>query len=320
MTDPATETERCEIERGELCNSPALAEAGRRTWFALLLREPLLHFLVLGGALFGLHAYLQQDAAPSDQQIVVSAGKVEHLAAIFSKTWQRPPTRQELEGLVDDYVREEVAYREGLKFGLDQDDTIIRRRIRQKLDFFAEDLASLNEPTEAQLVDFLAAHPDAYRSDTQLSFRQIFFDPARRGGDSEKADLEKEISALIATLTPEPSQTTAQLGDQTLLEFQYQDISLREAASVFGETFAAEIAQLPLQRWAGPTRSAYGWHAVIVDARTPGRLPPLEEVRDSVRRDWERQQRADLAEKFYQGLLDKYQISIDWPTAADARE
>ena len=134
------------------------------------IREPLFHFLVLGAALFAVFSVTSDRDQPGEGEIVVSAGKIEHLTALFARTWQRPPTRQELEGLINDYVREEAAYRRGMAMGLDQDDTIIRRRIRQKLDFIADDLASLAEPTEEELAAYLAEHPEDFRVDPSITF------------------------------------------------------------------------------------------------------------------------------------------------------
>jgi len=285
------------------------------TWLQYLLREPLIHFMLLGGALFGLHTYLQDNSAPTAQQIVVSAGKIEHLSAIFSKTWQRPPSEAELQGLIDDYIREEVAYREGKAIGLDQDDTIIRRRIRQKLDFFAEDLASQTEPTEAELVAFFETRRESYSADARLGFRQVFLDPERH-----ESDLDQEILALVKKLEDDPSNASPELGDRTLLEYEYQDISQRDVSSIFGDEFALEVGRIPLQRWQGPVRSAYGLHVVIVDQRQAGRLLQLDEVRDAVRRDWENLKRQELAENFYRGLQNKYQVSIQWPETASTEK
>jgi hypothetical protein len=241
----------------------------------------------------------------------VTAGKVEHLAALFTRTWQRPPSHEELQGLVDDYIREEVAYREGLSLKLDQDDTMIRRRIRQKLDFFAEDLANQIEPTEEQLAQFLAENQDAYRVDARCSFRQLFFDPARHGNE-----LTDEIVTLRDKLQADRSRDTSELGDATLLEHAYGDVASRDVAQIFGESFAAAIRELEPETWHGPIRSSYGLHLVCVDERRAGRARSLDEVRDAVRRDWEHRQRKVLVEEFYRGLQQKYDISIEWPAAA----
>lgn len=284
-------------------------------WFQNVLREPLLHFVLLGAGLFGLHACLPDSATPTAQQIVVSAGKIEHLSAIFSKTWQRPPTAEELQGLIDDYILEEVACREGKAMGLDQDDTIIRRRIRQKLDFFAEDLANQTEPSEAELVAFFGSRRELYSTVPQLSFRQIYFDP-----DRHDASLDRDIKTLIEALTGDSSNASPELGDRSLLEYQHEDVPLTDVVGIFGDEFASKVAGIPVGRWQGPIRSAYGLHVVIVDQRQPGRLVPLDEVREVVRRDWEHRQRQELAENFYRGLLSRYLVTIEWPNTASGEE
>jgi hypothetical protein len=291
-------------------NNPpnALQKLGTVSHLTAILSEPLLHFLLIGALLFGGYTYLQSDTRSTPESFVVSSGKIEHLASLFTRTWQRPPTRVELEGLIDDYVREEIAYREGMKMGLDEDDTIIRRRIRQKLDFIADDLGSQIEPTEEQLKTFLNENPDTYRIDPRISFRQVFLDPERH-----TLDLKESVAKLMDTLKSDPMANSEQLGDQTLLEYQNVDRSTREVASNFGPQFAEEIVKLPPQQWHGPIRSAYGVHAVYISERTDGRSPPLNEVRDLVHRDWEQKHRRDLVESFYQELMKKYKVAIEWP-------
>lgn len=292
-----------------LNGSPSTSQKpGAASRIASIFAEPLVHFLLIGAILFAVYSYLQSDTRSNPQRFLVSAGKIEHLASLFTRTWQRPPTRVELEGLIDDYVREEIAYREGMKMGLDEDDTIIRRRIRQKLDFIADDLGSQIEPTEEQLTTFLNENPDIYRIDPRMTFQQVFLDP-----DRHAVDLQESMAKLLNTLQSDPTVAAEQLGDQTLLEYQNTDRTKRDVASNFGPRFAEEIVKLPLQQWHGPIRSSYGVHAVYITERTEGRLPTLNEVRDLVRRDWEQKHRKDLIESFYQGLMKKYEVAIEWP-------
>ena len=292
-----------------LNGSPSTSQKpGAASRIASIFAEPLVHFLLIGAILFAVYSYLQSDTRSNPQRFLVSAGKIEHLASLFTRTWQRPPTRVELEGLIDDYVREEIAYREGMKMGLDEDDTIIRRRIRQKLDFIADDLGSQIEPTEEQLTTFLNENPDIYRIDPRMTFQQVFLDP-----DRHAVDLQESMAKLLNTLQSDPTAAADQLGDQTLLEYQNTDRTKRDVASTFGPRFAEEIVKLPLQQWHGPIRSSYGVHAVYITERTEGRLPTLNDVRDLVRRDWEQKHRKDLIESFYQGLMKKYEVAIEWP-------
>ncbi len=275
-----------------------------------LLSEPLLHFIVLGGLLFGVYAFRNSDATSGTEQLVVSSGKIEHLAGLFAKTWQRPPTEAELKGLIDDYVREEVAYREGMSMGLDRDDTIIRRRIRQKLDFVAQDLLDLVEPTEEQLAAFLQKHPEKFQADARLTFRQVYFSI-----EEHSDDLDNRIKDLVAKLQSDRSIDASQQGDRILLEFLQENISAREIQSMFGKAFSDQLVTLELGKWHGPIQSAYGLHAVIVDSREGGTTPPLELVSDAVRREWEHEQRLKLREEFYEKLLEKYDVTLQFPGA-----
>ena len=275
-----------------------------------IVREPLLHFLLLGATLFAVFSFLRPDGAANQEQIVVSAGKIEHLAALFARTWQRPATREEIDGLINDFIREEAAHREGLALGLDRDDTILRRRIRQKLDFIAQDLVSQVEPTDADLSAYLAAHPDKFRTEPRLSFRQVYVNPESRR-DGFDADVRDLMMALNADATIDASG----LGDRIQLEPSYADVSPRDIANLFGTQFAAAIVALEPGTWQGPIPSGYGMHLVIVDERRDGRVPELDAKRDAVRREWENARRREMIEQFYRKLLENYEIIVERPKA-----
>ncbi len=273
-----------------------------------LLKEPFVHFLILGIALFATFSLLSaRDETPPDA-IVVSAGKIEHLAALYARTWQRPPTRTELEGLINDHLREEAAYREGMAIGLDRDDTIIRRRIRQKLEFIAEDIASQTEPNDDQLAEYLAAHTGQFQVDPRLTFRQVYLNSDQRG-DS----VETDARDLLIAFKGDPSIDASTLGDRILLEYAYTDVSKREIANMFGQQFVAAVVDLEPGAWGGPIESGYGVHLVFVDERSEARLPELDEVRDQVRREWDNARRVDVTKTFFSNLLDRYEIVIEWP-------
>jgi hypothetical protein len=273
-----------------------------------MMREPLLHFLLLGAALFVAFAFLRDDGAPRQQQIVVSAGKIEHLAALFARTWQRPATPEELEGLINDFIREEAAYREGMALGLDRDDPIIRRRIRQKLDFIAEDLASQVEPTEADLMAYFEAHAADFRTAPRLSFRQVYVNPEQR-----RNGLEAHVRALLMALNSDAAIDVGELGDRIQLAPGYANVSPRDIAHLFGAQFATALMKLEPGTWQGPIPSGYGVHLVIVDERRDGRLPELDAVCDAVRREWENARRQERIEQFYRHLLKKYEIIVKRP-------
>ncbi|MCZ6835077.1 MAG: peptidylprolyl isomerase [Planctomycetota bacterium] len=273
-----------------------------------ILSEPLVHFMLIGAALFAAFSIVSDRTAPSETMIVVTSGKIEHLAAMFTRTWQRPPTKDELQGLIDDFIQEEAAYREGLALGLDRNDIIIRRRIRQKLDFLALEFGPKTEPSDDELASYLAKHSDGFHVDSRLTFRQVFLNADERG-DSVLADARQVLDTLRNDLATDAST----LGDQLLLEHAYRDITKRDIESLFGQRFGEAIVQIDPGGWQGPIESGYGVHLVFVDERSEGRLPQLDEIRDQVRREWDNARRREAIETFYKELVEKYEISIEWP-------
>jgi len=272
-----------------------------------ILKEPLFHFLLLGAAIFLCYNLLLTRNRSAPDQIVITMGQVEHLAAGFAKTWQRPPTPEELAGLVRDRVREEVYYREAMALGLDQDDTIIRRRLRQKMEFISDDIAAQSEPSDEELNAYLSTHRDAFRIEPRFSFSQVYLNPDRRG-----ANLERDTQQLLEQLNQGSDEIDpATLGDSTLLAYRFTNESASEVASQFGKEFAAGLSELTPGRWQGPVRSGYGVHLVLLMERTEARLPELAEIRDLVRRDWQNAQRLEANEKFYQELLKRYTVIIE---------
>lgn len=277
------------------------------TWRRIL-GEPLLHFLLIGTGLFLAFSLMPRDQRSGDAgEIVVSQGQVEHLAAGFARTWQREPSAEELAGLVSDFVREEVYYREALALGLDQDDTVIRRRLRQKLEFIFDDVAARAEPSEAELQAYLLAHPDAFRREPRLSFRQVYLNPDRRG-----PRVEADAAQLLAQLSQAGTDLdAAALGDATLLESAFADVSPSDVAAQFGADFADRLMELAVGAWQGPLKSGLGLHLVQVSERRDATLPVLAEVRDQVRREWDKARRAELKELSYRELLARYTVIVE---------
>ena len=281
-----------------------------------LLREPLVHFLLLGTGLFLLFSIVGDSEESRIDRIDVSTGQVEQLIEGWTRTWQRPPTDEELEGLIEDYIREEVYYREALAMGLDRDDTIVRRRLRQKLEFFTDDLVAAVDPTEEELKAYLNENADAFRVPSRVSFQQIYFNRDRRG-DQAMRDAE----SLLARLHGASSHIdTAALGDSLMLPGDYELISEDEIVRQMGSQFAAALTDIPVGRWAGPVESAYGLHLVLIRERQPGSLPALAEVREAVEREWRNARRKEANEAFYRGLRDRYEVSIERPEPGDGEE
>lgn len=280
-----------------------------------ILREPLAHFMLIGAALFAADwALSEPDLAPREDRIVVTAGEVDRLASFWEKRRLRQPSAAELEGLIEEYVREEVLYREALALGLDRDDVTIRRLLRQKYEFLTQDLAVAREPEPAKLRAWYEAHQDRYSAPARLSFTQVYFNTDRRGAGGER-------DAIVALASLQEDTTTAgALGDGQLLDMDYRDRSEEEIAAVFGQEFASAVSGLEPGAWSGPIRSGYGIHLVRLNARSPGEALPFEVVADQVRNDWAYEQRQEANEELYRRLLERYEVSVERAgTAAPAR-
>ena len=276
-----------------------------------LLREPLFHFLLAGIALFLLYDVIRGGESDAPREIVITEARVEALAENFATVWMRPPTPQEIKGLVDDYVAEEIFYREGVAMGLDQDDTVIRRRLRQKMEFIAEDAATAIEPGDEQLQAYLAQHAAKFVSPTEVTFVQVYLNTERRG-DSARADAKKLLAELQAGRGP---GNPVDAGDPTLLPAGMQAASPQAIANAFGNDFATAIEEAPVGQWSGPLQSGFGLHLVRVDERVAGALPAFEEIRPIVLREWQSEQRTESNERFLDGLRAKYEVRIEGPAA-----
>jgi len=273
-----------------------------------LLREPLLRFLLLGGLLFAIFGHGDAGSGVADKRIVVTAGDIGRLSEQFERTWHRPPAVDELQAQIDDYVREEVLYRTALSLGLDRDDTIIRRRLRQKMDFLSEGTSP--EPQEAELLAYFHAREDRFRAEPTISFRQILVSGNR--GSTAEGDARQLLTKLVATGSSEG-------GDPSLLAEGFDAAPLSRIADLFGEAFARAIAGVRPGEWAGPLPSAYGYHLVRVTSFEPARLPPFEQVRAAVQREWFAAHRAAAIDAQYRKLLAQYQVRIDDAQQAAAR-
>ena len=222
-------------------------------------REPLLHFLLLGVLIFAAFKFISTDTSQPGK-ILITQGRIESLATTFSRTWRRPPSASELEGLIRDYIREEVFAREAVALGLDKDDTIIRRRLRQKLEFISEDVAAHAEPTDEQLRAYLKEHPDTFRGDRRYTFSQVYLDPQRRG-----ANLSRDAAQVLTQLgRPGSKVDPATLGDSLMLENEFKALPASEVMKQFGEKFAASLGEMPTGQWHGPIESGFGVHLVLL--------------------------------------------------------
>jgi len=273
-----------------------------------LIREPLVHFLAIAAMLFGIGVLRGEGSGSPTNRIAITPGVVERLLQGFRLTWQRPPTESEFRGLVEDYLKEEVLYREALEMGLDRDDQIIRRRMRQKLEFLTADLVESFEPSEMELQAHLDANMDLYRQEAAVSFAQVYV------GEREGAELDlARALSILAELRTDPNADPELMGDPFMYPATHRDMRERDLLGVFGDEFAAQIVELSPGEWSGPITSAFGLHLAYLDALTLGRPSELAEVRDAVYRDLVSQRTREAEQLYFDGLLAQYTVTVEWP-------
>jgi hypothetical protein len=262
------------------------------------LREPIWIFLLIGLALFWL------DARQADQrfEIDVTAPDLDRISAQWQAQSGRPPTSTELSGLIDQFVEEEVYYREALRLELDRDDTIIRRRMVQKLTFLTEDLATSTAPDEAQLRVYLHEHAASYRVPQKYSFRHIYYSRDRR------EDAQADALAALSITTNRESQDDP-VGDPFMLQTSFAERTERNLAGTFGSKFASLLSDLPINTWSGPVESAYGWHLVYIHAIQPAYLPEFGEVATRLANDYQADVRKRANATHKKALVAKYRIN-----------
>jgi hypothetical protein len=262
--------------------------------------------VLLGAIIFLVYDQVAGKGSAPDE-IFISRGQQENLLNTFGRTWQRPPTPEEFQGLLQDYVRQEIAYRESREMGLDQDDIVIRRRLRQKLELLAEDVASLAAPTDQDLQSYLEANVEDFAIEPRLTFRHVYFSRDRRGEDAG----EDAAQLLQRIATGGPAGDFEQLGDPLPLPFELRDIRESEVARLFGTVFTDGLKGLEVGQWSGPVESGFGLHLVFLEAREAGRLPGLPEVRDAVQREWLSERRREAVDSLYERLAENYSIEIE---------
>ena len=274
-----------------------------------LLREPLFHFVLLGTGIFVLFAFVGESDLDQPDKIVVNASQIERLAAGWKKTRMRPPTMVELEGLIEDFIREEIYYRQALSMKLDRDDTIVRRRLRQKMEFLTQDLAALVDPSESELQAYLEENEDSFRLGSRIGFKHIYFNRDQRGSRAEA-----DAVHLLARLRGAGAKVdVTTLGDPLPLPNHFESTPERRVTKLFGRDFTAQLLSLKPGAWQGPVTSGYGLHLVFIRERTKPKTPALAEVRDEVMREWREARRRATNEEFYQKLRERYTVLVERP-------
>lgn len=272
-------------------------------------REPLLQFLAAAIVLFAANALINgPDKGAQGDAIVISEGRVQQIAESYRLLAGRPPNRDELLALVDDYITEEIDNREAIAMGLDADDTIVRRRMRQKLEFLVEDAAASDEPTEADLAGWLKTHAADYKLPPRMAIRQVLASGDRRGA-AAAGDATKMLASLKSGKAPEG------VGDASMLPSAMPLTSEQGVASLFGADFAKAVFAHEGEGWFGPVASAFGQHLVLVMEREAGSAPTLDEVREKVRNDWIEARRDKVRDDFQAKMRKRHKVTIEWPEA-----
>jgi peptidyl-prolyl cis-trans isomerase C len=280
-----------------------------------LLREPLLHFMFIGAAIYLLYGVFAEPVPEADDKtIVVSAGEIEWMQTSWQKRWNRPPTAQEFDGLIQQYIKETVLYREALTMGLNQHDQVIRRRLAQKLEFLAKDLVALTPPTDEELLTYFSEHQDRYQEPARYTFTQVFIDPDKRG-DATLDDAEAIKASLIAQ--GDAIENAGALGDDFMLQNYYPEKDQIEIQKLFGSGFAQSLVALSPGQWHGPVLSGYGTHLVYVSNINEPPPPEFAEMRERVVQDWTSERSEELNDKFYASLREQYTVVIEEPEQKD---
>lgn len=269
-----------------------------------IFREPLFHFFLLGAFIFLFyHWNLEETQISDDRHILVTKEQIHSIQENFAKAWQRNPTPEELKFLVDSHILEEMLYRSALNLGLNKNDTVIRRRLRQKMDFILEDMVVEDIPSDIDLEDFFNKNQNQFREEPEFSFIHILFS---EGSEENRA---KNLLEKLRMMEGEPQASSQGAG--TLLEPEYQSASYAYIGGLFGTQFANQLIQLPTKQWQGPIESSYGFHLVYIKDRNDGYIPPFEKVKEEIRTKLIDEKRKNARERIYKNLKNEYTIKIE---------
>ena len=267
-----------------------------------LVKEPLVHFVLAALLIFGGHNWWTSFAERRAQTIYVTEADLERMAALYAaETGQLPPPH-DMQAMLADHVRQRVLVREAKRLGLDSDDTVVDRRLAQKMEFMIADLSESIEPSETELKDWHAAHEDRFRKPATISFRHVFL--------SESS--ASSANALLEQLNSDPGFVWQKAGDPFMLQRQYGALPKREIARLFGPRFSDELFNTEHnERWHGPVPSPFGSHIVQIIGKTPADLPDLSDIRSAVEKDWQDHNRREANAAAISDLIKKYDIVVE---------
>lgn len=270
------------------------------------LREPLLQFFTIGAVLFAAVHAIANNKADMSRHIVIDTRAVDRLAKLYEMQSGTQPSATKLDALVEEYVREEVLYREAVRMGLDQNDEIVRRRLTQKLEFLERDLITVPDPSEAELKRYYAEHAEQFIQRATVTFSHLYFSPDLGGSEFAK----RRAEAALAKLRPRSAAGAPRAGDRFPLQHDYADIEKLEVAQLFGQFPIVEaLFSSPIGQWVGPVQSGYGWHLILISRRKEATLPPLEEVTERVKQAYLDEKRHEANEQKFEEMEMTYTIT-----------
>lgn len=274
------------------------------------LREPLFHFLLIGVALFVVYALFTPATAQStSSRIELTADDLNQLQVTWMAQWKRSPTAEELSGLIDTRVRQEILYHEALALGLEQNDEIIKRRLVQKMEFLAEDVSTIRAPQPEELKSWFDKNSAQFALPGRITFRHLYFSPDKRGRQAQR-----DAEQILQTLSARPSAHTKEsdLGDRFMDQNYFVDCFSEQVAKVFGSAFAETLFKLKSSgSWQGPVESGLGWHLIWIETITPGRIPAFEEVDfEQIKSEWTARLREETKRKAFADIKQRYEIVL----------
>jgi peptidyl-prolyl cis-trans isomerase C len=280
-------------------------------------REPLVHFLAIGAAIFMMYSFWgEKGTQEQERTITIAAGEINWLTDAWQKRWNRPPTPEERQGLIDQYLREMILSREAIAMDLDKNDSVIRRRLAQKLEFLSQDLISPQPPTEEELKAYFEAHMDRYQASDLVTMTHVFIDPDLRGDRTltDAEEIKKQLQALKET--PNDAQS---YGDSFMLQSYYPERSEAELLKLFGSGFARSVFELSPGQWHGPVLSGYGTHLVYVHDHQKPEPPNFANVEELVRQEWVSDKREELNTQFVDSMIARYDVIIEQESGEEAQ-
>jgi peptidyl-prolyl cis-trans isomerase C len=279
------------------------------------LREPLLHFLLIGATLFAIYHWLNPTAPNSNtsRKIELTSDDIRQLEISWTAQWQRPPTPEEMRNLVEDRVREEILYREAIALGFDRGDTIVKRRMAQKMEFLSDDVSDLRYPSLEELKSWYARNGSEFATPARITFRHVYFSPDKRGAQAQDA-ARQALEKVGKTGDPAKAMT---FGDRFMFQDFYADSTSDQVANVFSTKFSEAVVNLKTGCWSGPVESGLGWHLVWVESIAPRGVPAFEEVDlKDIKSQWVSAQRAETKLKLFTAMRARYEIVLPKPFSA----